>query len=160
MSGIVYQLNVKPETLGERGLPKRPIDGAIITRDGVSIDFNRYRTEKKKSTQDRAVLLMSLETIQKLNQEGWPVQPGDIGENLTTRGLSYDSFEPGKKYRIGEALIQVSEACKPCDNLGLLSYVGDDRAAEFIRTLVGRRGWYARVLESGLVVVGDEIEEL
>ena len=46
----------------------------------------------------------------------------------------------------------------PCTNLGLLPDVGPERVAELVRTTLGRRGSYARVLEPGQVRAGDPIE--
>jgi MOSC domain-containing protein YiiM len=41
-----------------------------------------------------AILLIPLETIEELQGEGWPIKPGDIGENFTTEGIPYSSFAP------------------------------------------------------------------
>ena len=161
MSGLIYQLNVKPDTLGERGLPKLSIEEARLSREGVEGDFNRYRTDKKGGSLDRAVLVMPWEALQVLRQEGWPVKPGDIGENITTEGIPYEALQLEQRYRLGtSAVVQIAEICNPCVNLALLDYVGQDRVTEFMRILKGRRGWYARVLEEGTVRRGDSIEQV
>ncbi len=160
MKGRVYQINKKPETPGERGLPKEYVKESYITFKGLEGDFNRYRHEKKNDNPDKALLLIPLETLSELNREGWPIMPGHLGENLTTYGIHYDNFEPGKKYKVGEAEIQISIACDPCTNLYLLPYVGKEKGHLFLKTLRARRGWYARVLNEGKVNVADYIEEL
>lgn len=161
MKGQIFQINVKPETPGQRGLPKLPVESARITRRGIEGDFNRYRYEEKHADPDMALLLMPLETIQRLEEEGWPIRPGDLGENITTTGIPYDSFAPGKKYRLGESVeTQISEPCNPCNNLYLLPYVGTENGPRFLRTMLGRRGWYARVLREGHIRKADPIEEL
>jgi MOSC domain-containing protein YiiM len=38
-----------------------------------------------------------------------------------------------------------------------LPYIGDERGQEFMKTIKDRRGWYARVLEEGVVQSGDQI---
>jgi MOSC domain-containing protein YiiM len=160
MAGIVRQVNVKPERPGEHGLPKAPVDSAFVSRRGVGRDFNRYRHEKKRDDPDMAVLIMPLETIRELNEEGWPLKPGDIGENFTTEGIGYGDFSPGRAFRIGEAEVQISKACEPCDNLFLLPYVGEGKGPQFLKVMLGRRGWFARVLKEGNVRKGDGIEEV
>ena len=161
MSGLIYQLNVKPETPGQHGLPKQPVEEARVMVAGLQGDFNRYRTDKKGGSLDRAVLVLPWETLQGLQQEGWPVQPGDIGENITTNGVFYEALQLGQRYRLGtSAVVQIAEICNPCVNLALLDYVGQDRVTEFMRTLKGRRGWYAQVLEEGTVRRGDSIEQV
>lgn len=156
----VYQLNKRPETSGERGLPKEYVRESYITSNGLEGDFNRYRHEKRKDDPDMALLLMPLETLSELNREGWPIMPGHLGENITTYGIPYDEFEPGKKYNVGEAEIQISVVCEPCTNLYLLPYVGKEKGHKFLKTLKNRRGWYARVLKEGKVKLADSIEEL
>ena len=155
--GTVVQLNRKPEVAGEHGLPKVPIPTARITRAGMEGDFNRYRTEEKHSDPDMAILLLPLEVISALNAEGWPVRPGDLGENLTTSGLSNESFRPARTLRAGTVRLQVAKPCDPCSNLYLLPYVGPSRGPAFLRTTLGRRGWYCRVVEEGDVRVGDSV---
>ncbi len=83
MPGLIYQLNRKPQTPGERGLPKLPVEEAMITFQGIEGDYNRYRSERKQNNPDWALLLMPLEMIMQLNREGWPVNPGDLGVNRT-----------------------------------------------------------------------------
>src|SRR3989344_2899786 len=168
--GQIYQINVKHETEGERGIPKFPIKSALFSLDGVMGDFNRYRTENNGRDPDSALLLIPYETIQQLNEEGWPINIGDLGENITTFGLDYDSFQVGNRYLLGfgkELEIQISRACTACKNLASLPYVGD-KIAEFVRTLTwkegddvkNRRGWYARVLKEGQIETGGLIERI
>ncbi len=159
MDGRIYQINVKPETPGERGLPKQGVWQAMVNVFGIVGDFNRYRAEKNGNDRDTALLVLPFETIQELQYEGWPVAPGDLGENITMTGIAYDHFRPGGKYRLGSIEMQIARACDPCTNLYCLPYVGRDKGPRFMRTLLGRRGWYARVLKEGYITQGDLIEE-
>lgn len=168
MNGRVVQINRKPETPGQHGLPKLSVDSIRVTHQGLEGDFNRFRHHAKADDPGRAVMLFPLETIQELNAEGWPVKPGDMGENITTEGIPYDDFAPGARYRLGEIIIQISEPCIACRNLESLPYVTEEKVADFIKTLthmeggtlVNRRGWYAAVLQEGTVSQGDAIEPL
>jgi MOSC domain-containing protein YiiM len=160
MKGSIHQINIKGKNPGSRGLPKRSVDNVRILKEGLEGDYNVYRHEILSDDPDSAVLLMPLETIAEVNKEGWPIKPGDIGENITTSGIPYSELTPAKKFRIGdEVLIQISRACTPCDNLYLLPYVGDEKGPDFLKVMLGRRGWYARVLQEGTVRKGDEIRE-
>lgn len=160
MNGKIYQINIKHEVLGERGLPKKPVKAVIVTSKGALGDYNRYRSEKMNNDPDKALLIMPLETIHQLNSEGWPILPGDLGENITTFGIPYDYFKPNQKYKLGDAEIEISELCKPCNNLYLLPYVGKEKLPQFLRTMSGRRGWYARVLRPQVIFTGESIEEI
>ncbi len=161
MKGKVYQINIKDKTDTERGLPKFPVQSAQVSSIGVEGDFNRYRQEIDHGNPDMAILVMPLETIRQLNQEGWPINPGDLGENITSEGMEYRSFYVGGAYKIGnEVEIQISKPCDPCNNVYLLPYVGVEKGPSFMKALVGRRGWYARVLKDGKIRTGDSIEAI
>ena len=41
--------------------------------------------------------------------QGFPVYPGALGENITTRGIDRRSLRLGQRYRIGEVVIELSE---------------------------------------------------
>ncbi|HUI86569.1 MAG TPA: MOSC domain-containing protein, partial [Nitrososphaerales archaeon] len=108
---------------------------------------------------DQALLIMPIETIRELNSEGWPIRPGDLGENFTTSGIPYQAFGIGKVFTAGSARFRITKACDPCDNLFLLPYVGAPRGPDFLKVMLGRRGWYAQVLEEGQVKAGDRLAE-
>jgi sulfite oxidase len=151
VGGRIVQLNSKPKEGRSRGLPKRPVPELVVTPDGVQGDFNRWRTEKAGGDPDQAVLLLSEETLADLRAEGWPVKPGDVGENLTVAGLPSDALRPGVRVHVGEVVLEVSKACDPCTILHTLPYVGIERGPAFLRALAGRRGWFARVVQGGTI---------
>ena len=161
MQGTVIRINVKNiekfKQTGHAGLPKFETSEAEITISGVAGDYNDYRTQSKKSTPDRAVLIMTTDVMKQLKTEGWPLKPGDIGENLTVDGIPYQSFEIGNKYRVGDVELQITEKCNPCTRLANLPYVGENKVNEFIKTMKNRRGWYAKVLKEGTVRTNDKI---
>ena len=157
MASSVFQINVKPNTPGEAGLPKVAIDSAQIFFQGVEGDYNRFRVNKKNNDPDMAIMLISMDILKDLNNEGWPVNAGDLGENLTLDNIDYGEITPGQRYKIGEAEIEISIICDPCSNLTVLPYVGKDKISTFIKTLMKRRGWYARVIKEGIVSSGDSV---
>lgn len=157
ISGVVVRLGAKAKVSGEHGLPKPELPEARIDREGVQGDYNLYRQTQKAGDPDMAVLLMPRETLEELRREGWPVSPGDLGENVTTSGIPYGALRPPCRLRLGSVVVQTSKPCEPCDNLFLLPYVGPARGPGFMKSLLGRRGWFARVLEPGRVKKGDRI---
>jgi len=158
VQGRVVQLHLKPREGRARGIPKRPVSQLTITPDGVEGDFNRWRTEKANGDPDQAVLLLSEEILTDLRREGWPVQRGELGENLTLADLPPDALQPGAQLRTGDVVLEVTKPCDPCTVLFTLPYVGKERGPEFLRTMLGRRGWYARVLQGGTVRAGTHVE--
>ncbi len=158
MRGRVVQLHLKPREGRARGIPKRAVTQLTITPDGVEGDFNRWRTEKANGDPDQAVLLLSEEILADLRREGWPVQPGELGENLTLADIPNDALQPGTRVRADDVVLEVTKPCDPCRILFTLPYVGLKRGPEFLRTMRGRRGWFARVLQGGTVRAGARVE--
>jgi MOSC domain-containing protein YiiM len=156
VSGRIVRLQRKPKEGRARGIPKRPVNELVITADGVEGDFNRWRTEKAAGDPDQAVLLLDEVVLGELGTEGWPVAPGDLGENLLVTGLSA-ALAPGARLRAGEVELEISKRCDPCVVLYGLPYVGVERGPAFVRTLQGRRGWFARVVRRGVLRVGMDI---
>jgi len=96
----------------------------------------------------RQVLLVDRETL-----EAMDLQPGIIRENITTDGLNVNSLQLGQQLRIGEARLEVSMPCTPCD---LMETIRPGLRKE----LWGRRGMLCRVLQGGVIRRGDSIEKL
>jgi MOSC domain-containing protein YiiM len=160
MRPMVLQLNVKSKTPGEYGLPKTPVAELRITSAGAEGDYNHYRATTLNGDRDQAILLVTQELLSQLRSEGWPVEPGHLGENITLDQVSEAELRPGTRVRVAEVLLEVTKPCDPCTELHSLPYVGARRGAEFVRSLVNRRGWYARVLVPGVVRVNAPVQIL
>ena len=59
MSSTILQINVKPNTPGEVGLPKVAVDSADISYLGVEGDYNRFRFNKKNNDPEICLLYTS-----------------------------------------------------------------------------------------------------
>lgn len=79
-------------------------------------------------------------------------QPGAFGENVSTTGLTEVDVGVGDIFRLGKALIQVSQGRQPCWKLN--ERFADIRMARCVQA-TGRTGWYYRVLEEGIVSPSD-----
>lgn len=81
-------------------------------------------------------------------------RPGAFGENISTYGMTEELVCLGDRYRLGSALVEVSQSRQPCwklsDRFGV-----PDMARRVQDT--GRTGWYYRVVEEGRVQQGDRI---
>ncbi|GAB5475321.1 MAG: hypothetical protein Mars2KO_34200 [Maribacter sp.] len=79
---------------------------------------------------------------------------GMFGENLTVSGLDESRVRIGDVYRLGTALVQISQPREPCYKLGI-RFGTQDVLKQFIDH--NRPGTYVRILEEGKVQVGDEL---
>lgn len=79
---------------------------------------------------------------------------GAFGENLSTEGMTEEDVCIGDIYRLGTALVEVSQGRQPCWRLN--ERFADREMARHVQES-GRTGWYYRVLEEGAVSAGDAI---
>lgn len=79
---------------------------------------------------------------------------GMFGENLTIKGLDESKVRIGDIYKIGGALVQVSQPREPCYKLGVRF-----GSQEILRQFINHNhpGTYVRVLEEGEVQKGDAV---
>ena len=96
----------------------------------------------------REVLFVSHEHLDSVD-----VEPGAIRENLTVAGADVQEWPIGQRVRAGGAVFEITMVCDPCHRMDELR---DGLRAE----LEGKRGMLARVVESGEIAVGDELELL
>jgi MOSC domain-containing protein YiiM len=82
---------------------------------------------------------------------------GQFGENVTTEGLREQDALVGDVYRMGQAIVNVTQPRMPCYKLGI-RFGRDDMVKRFLAS--GRSGIYFSVVEQGLVNVGDAIEKI
>mgnify|MGYP000566091903 CR=1 FL=1 len=82
--------------------------------------------------------------------------PGAFGENFSCTGMTEDELCLGDIFRVGEALIECSQARSPCWKLNH-RFGKRDALKTVIKT--SKSGSYFRVLEGGLVRAGDVIEQ-
>lgn len=108
----------------------------------------------------RQVHLLQNELLIELEQRGFNVHPGAIGENITTSGLDLLALATDTELHIGpEAIVRVTGLRNPCTLLdtfetGLMRAVLDHRADG---ELVRRAGVMGVVVRSGRVKPGDTI---
>lgn len=80
--------------------------------------------------------------------------PGAFGENISTTGLNETNVFLGDRFRLGTALVEVSQARQPCWKLDH-RFAAKGVMATVVKTR--RTGWYYRVLETGEVRAGDSL---
>ncbi|GAB2822886.1 MOSC domain-containing protein [Lentzea nigeriaca] len=148
----------------------KPVQTSITLLEGLGVegDVHQGVTVKHRSRvrQDptqpnlRQVHLMHAELFDELREKGFSIAPGEIGENVTTRGIDLLGLPTGTRLHLGpEAVVEVTGLRNPCVQIenfsaGLLKEVVSKGAdGELIR----RAGIMSIVLVGGVVRPGDEI---
>jgi MOSC domain-containing protein YiiM len=109
----------------------------------------------------RQVHLIHSELHEELRAAGFTVAPGEMGENITTRGVDLLGLPTGTRLRLGsEAVVEITGLRNPCAQLdgiqpGLMNAVlGRDEQGNLVR----KSGVMGIVIVGGAVVPGDLIE--
>jgi MOSC domain-containing protein YiiM len=151
MTGVIVQISVS-----SGGVPKRPIDRAIVWEEGVQGD--RQADQKNHGGPARAVCLYSVEVIERLRAEGHSIVPGAAGENVTVGALDWSLVVPGVELRLGnEVLLEITKYTAPCwKNAQWFRDGAFERMSQSRHP--GESRVYARVLRGGEIRVGDPVE--
>jgi MOSC domain-containing protein YiiM len=156
VTGLVLQVNVSTG-----GIPKLAIPSAEVTDRGIDGDAWRFPFHGGRR---QAILLLTIEGIEELIAQGFPLFAGALGENLTTRGLDRRRLRFGQRLRAGGAEIELTRMRTPCATLNV--YGSGLQAAMFDAAVQagdpasprwGLSGFYASVVQPGTVRAGDAI---
>jgi MOSC domain-containing protein YiiM len=151
--GTVHQINVNPDG----GVPKFAVPSALLGISGVEGDLQRNLDYH--GGPNRAACLFCLEVIEQLQREGHPIVPGSVGENLTISGLDWSLLAPGRRLRIGAAILEIASFTKPCKKIRA-SFSDGNSMRIWQDQYPGQSRLYARVLTSAAVRVNDPVELL
>jgi MOSC domain-containing protein YiiM len=135
---------------------KHPVQGPV--RLGrLNLEGDRVADKLGHGGPDMAVLAYSAD-----HYPGWREElgiaemgPGGFAENFTVSGQDELSVAIGDVYRVGGAVVQVSQPRGPCYKISYHwkrpDLLGRCEAS-------GRHGWYLRVLEEGMVEAGQSVD--
>lgn len=139
------------KTVVQSGIYKNPVDGALfVTEFGVSGDAQADLVNH--AGPDKAACVYPTEHLGYWAERlGKPFTFGAFGENFSTEGLLESEVCIGDVYRIGRAVVQVSQPRQPCFKLAAKH--GEKRMALWVQE-AGFTGFYFRCLQPGMVTAG------
>ncbi|MBV9506735.1 MAG: MOSC domain-containing protein [Acidobacteriia bacterium] len=158
LQGSIVQINAS-----RGGLPKHPIASGYIGELGIEGDLHAH--PQIHGGPAKAILLIAAEVVHDLTARGFSLFYGALGENLTTQGIAISQLRIGDRLRAGGALLEITKPRGPCQALRIY---GESLAAQICDARVkaldplsprwGMSGFYARVVEPGIVRTNDTIE--
>jgi MOSC domain-containing protein YiiM len=140
------------------GIFKESVPGRIMLR-ALNLDGDGQADLKAHGGVHKAAYAYSIENYEywKRELERDDFRYGQFGENFTVEGMLEDVVHLGDVFRVGGAMVQISEPRAPCAKLalkmGLPQFPKRFLASE-------RVGFYLRVLREGDVGAGDVIEQV
>jgi MOSC domain-containing protein YiiM len=152
--GAVRTVDVGDRTI-KTAIWKSPVEGRVPVR-GVNVSGDEQADRSVHGGEHKAVYAYAWEdTLWWQEELGRELEPGNFGENLTLSGVDVPEAVVGERWRVGSALLEVSEPRFPCFKLGLR--MGDPT---FLKRFAAARrtGTYLRIVEEGDVGAGDAVE--
>ena len=138
------------------GIFKKPVRGSVMLRT-LNLDGDGQADLVNHGGVHRAAYVYSAEHYEywqrELDRDDFTF--GQFGENFTVKGMLEDDIHIGDVFRVGHALVEVSQPRPPCFKLGIKMGM-----AKFPKLFLasGRVGFYLRVLAEGEVRAGDTFE--
>ncbi|MGD8369216.1 MAG: MOSC domain-containing protein [Desulfobacterales bacterium] len=132
----------------KKGTVKEPVSKAELKTDhGISGDAHA-------GPWHRQVSFLAEESIEKMRAAGLDVTFGDFAENIATEGVDWPSVPVGTRVMLGDrALVEITQIGKECHKKCAIYYRAGD-------CIMPKEGVFARVLEGGIVRVGDPVRLL
>lgn len=139
------------------GIRKSTVEELVVHKDRVDGDEVR---NLKYHGGDLRVLHHYSEAHYKHFKEKFPeiadrFIPGSFGENIYTNELTESDLCVGDVFRLGTTRIQVTASRRPCATINL-SYEDPRILKEVVQS--HRTGWFYRIVDAGIVHVGDYLE--
>ena len=135
---------------------KSPVAGRIkVSRNNLEGD--QQADPSVHGGPDKALYLYPSEHYQYWKEQlpGIEMPWGMFGENLTSAGFDEHSVHAGDVFRIGSAVLQVTQPRSPCYKLGI-RFGRKDMVKKFADSR--RSGFYLSVVQEGVIGAGDQIE--
>lgn len=151
------------QLIGDRyaptGIYKTPLESSLVTETGLPSDI---QADKKVHGGLEKALHQYSQTSYEVLKQTFPDLAekfifGSMGENISTAGMTEDTIHIGDILQMGEVVVQVSQPRSPCWKIN--DKFGNDDIVKVIDSQY-LHGWYYRVLQGGLLRVGDEINLL
>ena len=134
-------------TSEKKGVRKKVVDEVVL-----KADYGLVGDAHAGPDGHRQVSLLALASIEKIQNLGLAVNPGDFAENLTTEGLELFTLPLGTRLSVGQDIIlEITQIGKEChDRCDIFKQVGT--------CVMPTEGVFTRVIRGGKVTAGDKLE--
>lgn len=136
------------------GINKSPVSSALFLAK-TNLEGDGQADLENHGGEDKALCVYCEEHYAYwADQMDKPLEYGAFGENLTVRGLLESEVCIGDKFKLGEAVVQVTQPRQPCHKLA--GKHGDTELPLHVQN-TGFSGYYFRVVKEGALPVRPRI---
>jgi len=130
---------------GQSGLP-RPRVNSLNLIEGFGIEEDKFAAKDLQKT----VMIVGEYSYKIASKEDINIEAGSLGENILFDFNPHD-YSLGTKFKIGQAIIQITENCTICNHLSVFG-------KKLPLIVKDCRGIYCTILKSGVIKKDDNIE--
>jgi len=148
--------------IGRTSIDKQPVTGPVAVSE-LGVAGDQVSDTRHHGGADQAVYAYAREDLDFwAAQLGQEIRDGQFGENITTEGIDLTHTPVGTRLQVGDVVLEVAGVRTPCNDFkGWMGLSGFDNTAWVKRfTAELRPGPYFRVLTTGTITAGNEIEVL
>lgn len=146
MTGKIVSINISKD----KGGKKSPVGYVILNDQGIEGDGH-------SGDWHRQISLLSMESIDEVNNKGVKADPGDFAENLTVSGMDMTGLKIGDRLEIrnvnGNVILEVTQIGKECLHPCRIYH-------QMGSCIMPLEGIFSRIIEPGKILVGDMIARI
>lgn len=151
-TGVVRYLHITPRAF----LPMESFDALTLVA-GKGIEGDRYMIGREsgfyshKPEEGRQITLFEIETLEALARDASiQMLPEEHRRNVTVQGVPLNHLV-GRQFRVGETLLEATRLSTPC------RHIEEILGKAVFDPLINRSGLNCRILEGGVIRVGDAV---
>ena len=129
----------------KKGTPKKNIEKAMLIKD------HGLQNDAHAGPWHRQVSLLSYDKVEEFRKKGGMVHNGAFGENILVEGIDFRALPVGTRLKCNDVILEITQIGKEChSHCAIFHQVGD--------CIMPREGVFAKVIKSGMINVGDEMQ--
>lgn len=132
---------------GQSGSPRPEVVSLNLIKD-YGIEFDKFANKDLDST----VMIVGLPSYKVALENKIELKFGSLGENILLDFNPHD-YEIGTQFKIGEAIIEVTQKCTICNHLAVF----DKELPVIVKDC---RGLYCKIIKSGIIEKNMSVEKI
>lgn len=139
----------------EGGVPKTEVSTLRVHVNGCIGD--KQNDLKHHGGPNRAVCLFSSEVLSEISNEGHPIYPGSVGENVLVQGIDWSSVQIGTQFHFKNVVLEITSDAPPCRTIKE-SFSNGDFSRISVKKHPSSVRWYAKVIQDGELFTAESVK--
>jgi MOSC domain-containing protein YiiM len=94
--------------------------------------------------------------LSELSNEGHPIFPGSVGENVLVQGIDWSSVQIGTQFHFKNVVLETTSDAPPCRTIKE-SFTNGDFSRISLKKYPSSVRWYAKVIRDGEIFTAESV---